>query len=184
MILVQEHRIKYWCYDITCEPWLLSTDSLNGAPCHFSLDMFWNLELTATTSISARMVGSRNTGCCWRRRLWGIVTCLAPSRRNVLAAMPMLSSDGLRNCNMFSTPPSPLAKRGSLIPNQAFPFSKKGKDVAGDAIALPEFWYRQRSLCPKGNHLYFHTPSEPPLFKGDSRDVKNKKGLDLTFISV
>ena len=25
------------------------------------------------------------------------------------------------------------------------------------------------------NHLYFHTPSEPPLFKGDSRDVKNKK---------
>ena len=32
------------------------------------------------------------------------------------------------------------------------------------------------------NHLYFHTPSEPPLFKGDSRDVKNKKCLDLTFI--
>ncbi len=27
----------------------------------------------------------------------------------------------------------------------------------------------------KGNHLYFHTPSEPPLCKGDSRDVKNKK---------
>lgn len=26
-----------------------------------------------------------------------------------------------------------------------------------------------------GNHLYFHTPSEPPLCKGDSRDVKNKK---------
>lgn len=25
------------------------------------------------------------------------------------------------------------------------------------------------------NHLYFHTPSEPPLCKGDSRDVKNKK---------
>ena len=25
------------------------------------------------------------------------------------------------------------------------------------------------------NHLYFHTSSEPPLFKGDSRDVKNKK---------
>lgn len=33
-----------------------------------------------------------------------------------------------------------------------------------------------------GNHLYFHTLSEPPLFKGDSREVKNKKGLDLTFI--
>ena len=28
---------------------------------------------------------------------------------------------------------------------------------------------------PLCNHLYFHTPSEPPLFKGDSRDVKNKK---------
>ena len=28
-------------------------------------------------------------------------------------------------------------------------FSESG-DVAGDAIALPEFWYRQRSLCPKG----------------------------------
>lgn len=27
----------------------------------------------------------------------------------------------------------------------------------------------------KSNHLCFHTPSEPPLFKGDSRDVKNKK---------
>lgn len=35
------------------------------------------------------------------------------------------------------------------------------------------------SLIPKrdfkSNHLYFHTPSEPPLCKGDSRDVKNKK---------
>ena len=27
----------------------------------------------------------------------------------------------------------------------------------------------------ESNHLYFHTPSEPPLCKGDSRDVKNKK---------
>ena len=24
------------------------------------------------------------------------------------------------------------------------------EDVAGYAIALPEFWYRQRSLCPQG----------------------------------
>ena len=24
------------------------------------------------------------------------------------------------------------------------------EDVAGDAIALPEFWYRRRSLCPQG----------------------------------
>ena len=50
----------------------------------------------------------------------------------------------------FRHPCPPLAKRGSLIPNQAFPFSKKGKDVAGYAIASPEFWYRQRSLYPQG----------------------------------
>ena len=24
------------------------------------------------------------------------------------------------------------------------------RDVAGSAIAPPEFWYRKRSLCPKG----------------------------------
>ena len=31
------------------------------------------------------------------------------------------------------------------------PLSPQGTgDVAGDAIALPEFWYRQRSLCPQG----------------------------------
>ena len=31
------------------------------------------------------------------------------------------------------------------------PFSPQGtRDVAGSAIALPEFWYRQRSLCPQG----------------------------------
>ena len=30
-------------------------------------------------------------------------------------------------------------------------------------------------ISSKSNHLYFHTPSEPPLCKGDSRDVKNKK---------
>lgn len=33
------------------------------------------------------------------------------------------------------------------------------------------------------NHLYFHTPSEPPLFQGDSRDVKNKNmiGFNIYF---
>ena len=29
-------------------------------------------------------------------------------------------------------------------------FPQEREDVAGCAIALPEFWYRQRSLCPKG----------------------------------
>ena len=37
------------------------------------------------------------------------------------------------------------------------PFSPQGtRDVAGDAIALPEFWYRQRSLCPKGLPMIFY----------------------------
>ena len=49
----------------------------------------------------------------------------------------------------FSNLPVPLSKEGST----AFPkpFSPQGtRDVAGDAIALPEFLYRQRSLCPQG----------------------------------
>ena len=51
-------------------------------------------------------------------------------------------------CYICPTCPSPAG--GSLILNQAFPLTIKGKDVAGSAIAPPEFWYRQRSLCPKG----------------------------------
>ena len=49
----------------------------------------------------------------------------------------------------FSNHPVPLSKEGSTsFPK---PFSPQGtRDVAGDAIALPEFWYRQRSLCPQG----------------------------------
>lgn len=34
---------------------------------------------------------------------------------------------------------------------------------------------KRHDIALVGNHLYFHTPSEPPLCKGDSRDVKNKK---------
>ena len=29
-------------------------------------------------------------------------------------------------------------------------FPQGREDVAGSAIAPPEFWYRQRSLCPQG----------------------------------
>ena len=36
-------------------------------------------------------------------------------------------------------------------------------------------WLYLKSVITSSNHLYFHTPSEPPLCKGDSRDVKNKK---------
>ena len=30
------------------------------------------------------------------------------------------------------------------------------RDVAGSAIAPPEFWYRKRSLCPKGLAMVFY----------------------------
>ena len=63
----------------------------------------------------------------------------------------------------FSNHPIPLSKEGfSKITPSLFtikegstslpkPFSPQGtRDVAGSAIAPPEFWYRKRSLCPKG----------------------------------
>ena len=48
----------------------------------------------------------------------------------------------------FSNHPVPLSKEGSTF-SPSPSFSESG-DVAGAAIALPEFWYRQRSLCPQG----------------------------------
>ena len=48
----------------------------------------------------------------------------------------------------FSNHPVPLSKEGSTF--SPSPSSSGSGDVAGDAIALPEFWYRKRSLCPKG----------------------------------
>ena len=48
----------------------------------------------------------------------------------------------------FSNHPVPLSKEGSTF--SPSPSSSGSGDVAGDTIALPEFWYRQRSLCPKG----------------------------------
>ena len=49
---------------------------------------------------------------------------------------------------VFSNHPVPLSKEGSTF--SPSPSSSGSGDVAGDAIALPEFWYRQRSLCPQG----------------------------------
>ena len=49
---------------------------------------------------------------------------------------------------VFSNHPVPLSKEGSTF--SPSPSSSGSGDVAGDAIALPEFWYRKRSLCPKG----------------------------------
>ena len=68
----------------------------------------------------------------------------------------------------FSNHPVPLSKEGvfsnpsvslSKGSSTSFPkpFSPQGtRDVAGDAIALPEFWYRKRSLCPKGLAMSFY----------------------------
>ena len=50
--------------------------------------------------------------------------------------------------NLFPTTPSLLHKEGST--STPSPSSSEGGDVTGDAIALPEFSYRQRSLCPQG----------------------------------
>ena len=52
------------------------------------------------------------------------------------------------NKNSFSNHPVPLSKEGSTF--SPSPSSSGSGDVAGDAIALPEFLYRQRSLCPQG----------------------------------
>ena len=48
----------------------------------------------------------------------------------------------------FSNPSVSLSKGSSTF--SPSPSSSGSGDVAGDAIALPEFWYRKRSLCPKG----------------------------------
>ena len=44
-------------------------------------------------------------------------------------------------------------------------FPQEREDVAGGAIALPEFLYRQRSLCPKGLPMSFYA-TELRLFVG------------------
>lgn len=50
----------------------------------------------------------------------------------------------------FSTPLSPLAKRGSLSHSQALALSIRARDVAGNAIALPEFWSASGACARKG----------------------------------
>ena len=55
------------------------------------------------------------------------------------------------------------------------PFSRGAiKGMITDMVACIRELVLQ-GIAVKSNNLYFHTPSEPPLFKGDSRDVKNKK---------
>lgn len=50
----------------------------------------------------------------------------------------------------FSTPLSPSAKRGSLSHSQALALTIRARDVAGDAIALPEFWSASEACARKG----------------------------------
>ena len=51
----------------------------------------------------------------------------------------------------FSTPLSPSYEEEVLTPvPKPYAPTIGARDVAGYAIASPEFWYRQRSLCPYG----------------------------------
>ena len=51
---------------------------------------------------------------------------------------------------VFSTPLSPSAKRGSLSHSQALALTIRARGVAGDAIALPEFWSASGAGARKG----------------------------------
>ena len=50
----------------------------------------------------------------------------------------------------FSTPLPPSAKRGALSHSQALALTIRARDVAGDAIALPEFWSASGACALKG----------------------------------
>ena len=51
---------------------------------------------------------------------------------------------------IFRLPCPPLAKRGSLSHSQALALTIRARDVAGDAIALPEFWSASGACARKG----------------------------------
>ena len=50
----------------------------------------------------------------------------------------------------FSTPLSPSCEEGSLSHSQALALSIRARDVAGGAIALPEFWSASGVCARKG----------------------------------
>ena len=50
----------------------------------------------------------------------------------------------------FSTPLSPSCEEGSLSHSQALALSIRARDVAGGAIALPEFWSASGACARKG----------------------------------
>ena len=67
----------------------------------------------------------------------------------------------------FESPRPSLAKEGSTF--SPSPSSSGSGDVAGDAIALPEFLYRQRSLCPQGADDDFPTQQSCDCLCGVNR---------------
>ena len=74
-------------------------------------------------------------------------------RRELVSQIKDTLNKFLLNFN-FSNHPVPLSKEGSTF--SPSPSSSGSGDVAGDAIALPEVWYRKRSLCPKGLAMIFY----------------------------
>ena len=69
---------------------------------------------------------------------------------------------------MCPTCPSPTG--GALIPNQAFPLTIKGKDVAGGAPTLPECWSTSGAYALKG-WLVLSNAIELRVFDASSASV-------------
>ena len=77
----------------------------------------------------------------------------------------------------FSNHPVPLSKEGST--SHPSPLSSEERDVAGDAIALPEFLYRQRSLCPQGAADDFLTQQSCDCLCGINRLADNLSPIQV-----
>ena len=96
----------------------------------------------------------------WRRFSWPIRSDLHRLLRSALTLVPQIPqihTDSHRFFDLFgqiyadfSTPLPPSAKRGSLSHSQALALSIRARDVAGDAIALPEFWSASGACALKG----------------------------------
>ena len=52
VVFVQEDRIEDRADDVTCQSGLLSTDALNGAPCHLALNVLGKAELTIVGEVA------------------------------------------------------------------------------------------------------------------------------------
>ena len=52
MVFIQENRIEHRVYDVTCKPWLLASDSLDGSPFHIALNIARNFEFAVGREIA------------------------------------------------------------------------------------------------------------------------------------